>query len=273
MNIFALAEALGVPFDLGGRSRPVDDPNSPEVRAKVAAADARREKRRQKALRNAPIPKEDAPFERLASMPQRTPPDRFPVPQSPFLMECASGSVGGFRPELPGLIAPLVGVEAPEAQYMAVGYALRLARPEPGASPNTDLLLGELSEQTRALRDFVLSFDPILVGEVEAALSDRAEELLELLESVSKEDEVPCDQDLALKICRLRSEAAMIEIGLRMYGRVKPYSLKYVDALGVGCHPWLRDAIGDSTADEADRWSEELIEAPDAWWAEAMLAD
>ena len=47
----------------------------------------------------------------------------------------------------------------------------------------------------------------------------------------------------------------------------------YVDALGIGRLPWLREAIGDFLVAESDRWSEELIEAPDAWWAEAMLAD
>lgn len=213
-----------------------------------------------------------APFERLIGSPLREPPRRLPVPRCPILLDPAKGGVD-FRPELAGLIAPLVDVESAEAQFIAVGYVLRLARPKAVWTADMSILRGCLSGQTNTLMNFVRGFDPELVAEAEVALLGRAEVLIEKLELVFLRDDVPCERDLALDICRLRSEMEMLEIALRMCGRLKPNIVRRVDALGIGRLPWLRDAIGDSTAEEGDRWSEELIDAPEAWWAEAMLAD
>lgn len=212
------------------------------------------------------------PFERLAGAPLREPPRRLPVPRSPLMVDCAKGG-GEFR-QLAGLIAPLVDVESAEAQFIAAGYILRLARPKTVGTADVSPLRGGLSDQTRTIiMNFVRGFDPELVAEAEVALCDRAEVLIEKLELVSQEDDVPCNRNLALDICRLRSEMEMLEVGLRMYGRSKPNIARRVDALGIGRLPWLREAIGDFLAEEGDRWSEELIDAPEAWWAEAMLSD
>ena len=276
MNVFALAAALGVRLPSIGsdKNRKVEDPNSPESREKMGRAEAQREKRRQKALKNAPAadPTEAAPFERLAGTPQRTPPYRPPVPSSFLLRECAEG-IGDFHPELQGLIAPLVDVESAEAQYICAGYAMSLPVTKGWLLPYTNPQQGKLRDRTLTLVRFIQSFDSILVDEAAVALEGRAEKLIELLDRVSQEDDVPCDRDLALDICRIRSETAMLEIGLRVYGRPKSHSMGVVDAMGVGRLPWLRDAIGDSTAGEADRWSEALVDSPEAWWAAAMLVD
>ena len=203
----------------------------------------------------------------------RPPPEREAVPRSDVLRALAAGPSEHFRPELPALLAPLIEVEAPGAQLMALGFALRLYAPSPArrAADRAALRAGLLPPALQALVDEARRFSSGLLDEAEAARAAEAERLAEQLETVPVEEDEPCPPALALDICHARAAAAALDDALRVAGRGPEPGLRLVDGLGLGRLAWLRAAVGAAEADTAERWSAELAEDPAAWWADALL--
>jgi hypothetical protein len=212
------------------------------------------------------------PFEKLEAVP-RTPPEREAVPRSAVLRVLAAGPSDNFRPELQALLAPLVEVEAPGTQLTALGYALRLYAPSPArrAADRAALRTGQLPAAVRLVVRQIRRFSASLLDEAEAARAAEAERLAEQLEAVGTEDDEPCPPALALDICHARAAAAALDDALRVAGRGPEPGLRLVDGLGRGRLAQLRAAVGTVGADAADRWSAELVDDPEAWWANAMM--